>query len=174
MDTILVAHLNKFLEDNYGKVAEGNYPYFRIIWTTGLTEKRLSTFKDFYGDALIREVTEVRECLKYPFAQDRYVLERILPISDSAREVGGLRTDEKFSYEEVYTFQDRLGHYLPLTREKVEQALFLFFTFYLAKTPKERMDMRMEMLAKRELAKKEKTKEAMGEGRSPFFIGVIE
>jgi hypothetical protein len=173
MDRILLASINRHLEDNYGKLTTGEI-LFKVSWTTGLTEKRFSKFTDFLDETPIRTIEEVREVLKYPFAQDRYVLERIVPISETARKAG-LAVDGQYSYEEVYLFQDRLGNYLELTEEKIDQALFLFFKFYLQKTEKERVDMRMEMLAKRELLRKELTRQRVGERlRSPFFIGVIE
>jgi hypothetical protein len=52
----------------------------------------------------------------------------------------------------------------------VEAALFLFFKFFLQMSWKERIDLRMEILAKKELEKKAKTREMLGEGRSPLFF----
>lgn len=158
--------LNKFLEDTYGTTIYGK-PLFRLLWSTGVTEKRKSRFTDFHDDLLIRDVIEERIVLKYPMAQDRWVLERIHFFDKHAKELG-LLSDENFSYEEVYTFQDRKGDFLPLNRDKVEAAMFLFFKYFLQMSWKERTDMRMELLAKRELAKKQETIEAIGELRSPF------
>lgn len=162
----MIEEINKWLRDNYGTTVTGK-PLFRIIWSTNITEHRYSEFSDFYGDILVRTVREIREVLKYPFAQDRFVLERIAVISDKARELG-LRSDNNEEYVEVYTFQDKEGNFLPVTHEMTETALFLFFRFFLGMSWKERTDMRMEMLAKRELERKQKTREALGEGRSPF------
>ncbi len=160
--------LNKYLLDQYGKTPEG-LPYFRLIWSTNVTEKRFSEFTDFIGDVPIRTVQEVREVLKYPFAQDRWILERIHPLDEKAREMG-LMTDSNFSYEEIYIFQDRNGNYLPLSREMLDVAMYLFFKHYLDKTPKERLDQRLEIMAKKDMEKKQKTKETIGEGRSPLFF----
>jgi hypothetical protein len=172
MDTILINHINKHLEDYYGTLVTRE-PLFKVSWTTNLTENRYSEFTDFNGEDPIRTVREVRLCLKYPFAQDRYVLERIQPISEEAKRMG--LVNGNYSYEEVYLFQDRLGQFLPLTLDKVEQALYLFFQFYLKLSQQERTDMRMDMLAKRELEKRQKTLELVDRRlRSPFFIGVIE
>lgn len=159
--------INKWLAENYGTTVDGRQ-LFRLIWSTGVSEKRYSEFHDYYGDIFIRAVREVRECLKYPFAQDRWVLERIQPISKEARDLGLVDIGDKYDYVEVYIFQDRNGNFLPLTRDKVEQALYLFFKFYLQMSWKERTDMRMQMLAKRELEKRNKTRDAIGELRSPF------
>jgi hypothetical protein len=173
MDSILLAHINRKLEDDYGKMIDGNYPLFRVIWSTNVTEKRYSEFTDFIDDTPIRNVREVREVLKYPFAQDRYILEKITPITNEAKAMG--LVDGNYSYEEIYVFQDRLGKFLPLTEEKVSTAMYLYFKFYLEKTHKERTDMRMEMLARRELAIKENLRQKVGERmRSPFYLGVIE
>ena len=158
--------INRWLLDNYGKTVDG-HPLFRLLWTTNVTEKRYSEFHDYYGEIFIRAVREIRECLKYPFAQDRWVLERICPISQAARDAG-LRTDEKYDYVEIYTFQDRDGNMLPLTRDKVETALYLFFNFYLKMNLKQRTDLRMQLLAQRELEKRNKTRDAIGELRSPL------
>jgi len=157
--------INKWLLDNYGKTIDG-HPCFRLTWSTGVTELRHSEFHDFYGDIFIRRVVETREVLKYPFAQNRWIIERIAPINKEAKEMGLVSAN--YSYEEVYTFQDKEGNFLPLSRDKVEAALFLYFKYFLQLNQRQRTDMRMEMLAKRELAKKTKTREAIGELRSPY------
>lgn len=158
--------INKFLEDTFGKTIDG-FPIFRLLWTTNITERRHSTFKDFHDDIFIREVTETREVLKYPFAQNRWVLERIHLITPKAYDLG-LRTNEKYGYEEVYTFQDKNGRRLPLTRDMTEAAIFLYFKYYLAMTPTQRLDMRMKMLADKDKTSKAKTREALGDSQSPF------
>jgi hypothetical protein len=158
--------LNKYLEDTYGRTVDGKV-LFRLIWSTGVTEFRKSRFIDFSGDLQIRDVIETREVLKYPFAQDRWVLERIKLIDKKAREFG-LVSDENYSYEEIYVFQDREGNFLPLNREALEAAMYLFCKFYLQMTPKERADMRMQILANKELQKRNDIAEKLGEGRSPF------
>jgi hypothetical protein len=157
--------LNEFLKNTYGTSIDGR-PIFRLLWTTGVTEKRRSHFIDMSDDIFIRDVIEVREVLKYPFAQERWVLERIIPIPFEVKTE--LMTDDNWSYEEVYIFQTKAGEYLPLSPMMVEAALYLFFKFYLAMTPKERADMRTTMLAKRDLIKRNKTRDILGEGRSPF------
>lgn len=159
--------INKWLEENYGKTVDG-HPLFRLKWSDKTyREMRKSRFIDFSDNLQIRDVVETRSVPKYPFAQNRWVLERIHLIPDAARDAG-LQTDLQFSYEEIYTFQDRDGKALELSREKVEQAMYLFFKFYLLMSHNERVDMRMRMLAQRELERKQKIKESLGEGRSPF------
>lgn len=163
--------INKWLEENYGKTVDGK-PLFRLIWSTGITEHRHSEFTDFLGDIIIRTVRETREVLKYPFAQNRWILERIKEVNSTARELG-LQTDLQYSYEEVYIFQDSEGRALELNQNRVEEAMYLFFKYYLLMSHKERTDMRMEMLAKRDLEKRNKIREMIGEGAAPHSI-VIE
>jgi hypothetical protein len=160
--------LNKYLLETYGKTPEG-LPYFKLSWTTNYTEHRYGTFTDWLGDIPVRTISEVREVPKYPFAEDRWVLERIRLVNEEARQMG-LRTDSPYSYEEIYIFQDRQGDFLPLSKEVIEAAMYLFFKHYLSKTPKERMDMHIKALAERDMKRKQKTKEILGEGRSPLFI----
>jgi len=173
MDTELLKRINLLLKDNYGTIVDGSLPVFKVIWSSNVTEKRFGEFTDFLDETPIRTVREVREVLKYPFAQDRYILERVIPISATARVMG--LVDGNYSYEEVYTFQDRLGQFLPLREDKVIEALFLYFEFFLKLSHAQRTDMRMQMLAEREVARKEALRQKIGERmRSPFFIGVIE
>ena len=162
----MMEEINKYLIEHYGRTPEG-LPYFRLLWTTGVTEHRYSEFHDYYGDLFVRSVREVREVLKYPFAQDRWILERIREISPKAIEMG-LRSNVPYSYEEVYCFQDNRGNPLPVTLDKVETALYLFFTYFVRMSWEQRIDLHMEILAKKELEKKRQTKELLGEGRSPI------
>lgn len=156
--------INKWLKDNYGTTVEG-LSLFRLIWSTNVTEHRFSEFHDYYGDILLRRVRETREVLKYPFAQDRWVLERVQLIDDKVRDFG-LMTNDQYHYEEIYVFQSKEGKFLPLNQQAVEAAMFLFFKFYLQMTRKERTDLRMELLARRELVKKQKIRELIGDGRA--------
>ena len=157
--------LNEFLKNNYGTSIDGR-PIFRLLWTTGVTEKRKARFIDMSDDIFIRDVIEVREVLKYPFAQERWVLERLVPIPFELK--AEILTDDNWSYEEVYTFQNKKGEYLALSPMIVEAALYLFFKYYLSMTPKDRADMRTSMLARRDLTKRNKTRDLLGEGSSPF------
>lgn len=160
--------LNTWLKDTYGTTTD-NKPLFRLIWSTGVTEYRRSTFRDYYGDIFIREVTEVREVLKYPFAQDRWVLERIRLVSDKAKEAG-LVTINPYSYEDIYTFQDKKGEYLPLDKEMLEAAMYLFFKFYLQMTPTEKIDLKMQLAAQRQREKRNIIREALGDGPAPHSL----
>jgi len=113
MDTKLLKEVNDLLASELGPSPFG-VPNFRIIWSTNLTEKRFGTFSDFYGKIFVRQVTEVRDVLKYPFDQDRWILERV------QSSVGNKELMGDYSYEPIYVFKDEHGLYLPLARRPVE------------------------------------------------------
>lgn len=153
--------INKWLESNYGTTTEG-LSLFRLVWSDkNLREYRFSEFHDYYGDIFLRAVRETREVLSYPFAQNRWVIEKIKLIDKTARDLG-LQTDKQYAYDELYIFQDREGNALELNQHKVEEAIYLYFKYYLEMIPKDRADMRMQMLANREIEKKKITKEIIG------------
>lgn len=149
--------INEYLKNTYGTAMGGN-PVFRIIWSTGLTEKRYSEFHDYLDNILLRVVKEVREVLVYPFAQDRWILERLIPLTDSMREF--IKTDDNYTYHEIYIFQDKHGNFLPLNREIVDTAMFLFFSYYLKMSWTQKADLQMALLAKKELDKRKQIEEA--------------
>jgi hypothetical protein len=91
-------------------------PRYQVSWTTGLTEMRLGTFCKFdeHGNQ-IAEKTEFKECLKYPLAQNRYVLERLFYFESDelpyAKTLG--------SYEAIYYFEDSDHKPIPCTKDAV-------------------------------------------------------
>ena len=113
MDKKLLDQCNEYIVRELGTGFDGK-PNFRIIWSTGVTEKRLGTFNDFYGKILVRTVTEVREVLKYPHDQDRFIFERL----EVARMNPELVTD--LSYEPLHVFKDKRGFFLPLNMKVIE------------------------------------------------------
>ncbi len=163
--------LNKWLVDHYGKTIDG-LPLFKVTWSTGITEKRYGEFHDYMGDIFIRCVREVREVLKYPYAQNRWILEKIRLVSNEVQREYGIET--KFTYEPIYTFQDKDGNYLPLVPDKLEAAMFLYLKFYLMMTPKERIDFRIAGLAARDLEKRKLTREILGDSKTTPSALVIE
>lgn len=114
MDTKLLREVNELLARELGLSPFENKPNFQVIWSTGLTEKRFGTFSDFYGKIFVRQVTEVRDVLKYPFDQDRWILERI---QSSA---GNRELLADHSYEPLYVFKDEHGFFLPLKMKVIE------------------------------------------------------
>lgn len=110
---------NIWLKDTYGSTLDGR-PKFRVVWSTNLLEKRFGVFRDFYGHILVREVKGVREVLKYPFYQDRWVLEKLDYVGDNHELI------EKSTYEPLFVFQTAEGAFLPLN----QRAVNFFMHFY--------------------------------------------
>lgn len=157
---------NRWLKEHYGETLDGK-PLFRVVWSTNLTEKRKGTFRDMYGEVLIREVTEIRDCLKYPFAQDRWVLERL---TLTPEQIYNIDIFTRYTFEGIHVFQTDKEQYLPLSMEMVEVAMYLALVWGNMKYP-ERLEYRIEALRKREAAKKEKIRQIIGENqRSPLFF----
>jgi len=98
-----IKRINKEIVNKYGTVIDGR-PRFRVSWTNDQVEKRRGTFSDWYGHILIRTVTEVRECLKYPapYERDRWVLESLIfqPFEDIMDSPNG-------HYEPLYLFRTK-------------------------------------------------------------------
>ena len=113
-DGTLLRLANGHLERELGRSVYDNLPNYRVIWSTGVTEKRHGTFNDFYGKIFVRTYQGVREVLKYPNDQDRYVLERLESTA------GNPELIEPFSYEPIYVFKDKRGFYLPLNMKVIE------------------------------------------------------
>lgn len=94
-----IEDINTRLKDRFGtEISLGN-PNYRIINTRGLTEHRYSTFRDHDESGnFIREVSEVREVEKYPFYEDSWVLEKLVP------NLGNSELIAKVSYEPLWVF----------------------------------------------------------------------
>lgn len=160
---------NRWLKDHYGTMINGDQ-LFRVVWSTGLSEKRRGTFRDYLEgtDTFIREVTEVRECLKYPFAQDRWIIERLVI---TPAEVFDKELFEKFTYEGVHVIETNdKKQYLPLSMEIVEVAIHLIL-MWAKMTYDERFRLRIEALQAKEAEKKEAIRQIIGQNqRSPLFF----
>jgi len=97
--------INKRLVDRYGKFDNG-FPYFRLIWSEDVLEKRI-----FHHTAEGFELLnpEVREVPKYQhYIKDRYILEGLVEIPTQ------VETDliTKISYEPIRTFETSKGEFL--------------------------------------------------------------
>lgn len=160
MDTKLLKQVNEYLARELGESMFGK-PNFRVIWSTGETEKRLGTFSDFYGKIFLRCVTEVRTVLKYPNDQDRWILERIQSTA------GNPELTEDFSYEPLYVFKDNRGFHLPLNMKVIE------FLTKRIKEPPSAADSRTQMEEDMRRAEEEEVAEFLDilhdVGRSPLF-----
>jgi hypothetical protein len=160
MDTKLLKQVNDLLARELGQ-SMFDLPNFRVIWSTGETEKRLGTFSDYYGKIFIRCVTEVRTVLKYPNDQDRFILERI----QSA--VGNPELTADYSYEPIYVFKDKRGFHLPLNMRVIE-----FFIKRIKEPPDAaalRTQMEDEILKEEEREVAEFLDILHDVGRSPLF-----
>lgn len=158
--------INQYLRDTYGTTVDGKQ-LFRLIWNDNtVREHRFSEYHDYYGEVFLRSVRETREVLKYPYAQNRWILERIQLIDERAKNLG-LAGNDPYSYEQIYVFQDKNGRYLPLNRPLLEEVLQLFLFHYLRLTPKEKLDLRIANLARKDQLKRDKIRETLGEGRAP-------
>ena len=105
--------INEWLAQHYGMTVEGRTVH-RIVWSTNLTEKRHGKYDIFAGSIYVRTEVGVKEVLKYPFDQDRWVLEKLVNVENNDE----LLT--KTSYEPLYIFKDNKGNFLPLNRRAVE------------------------------------------------------
>jgi hypothetical protein len=83
----------------------GDYPKFRVVFSDDEYETRMV---DCTPDGFYLEHPEVRLVPKYKqFIRAKYILERLMPVE------GETDLLEKFSYEPLWTFQDKNGNYLP-------------------------------------------------------------
>src|SRR6185295_2308492 len=107
--------INKRLRDFYGmSPLDGKKAKYRVVWSTGLTEKRTGVFNDFYGSIFIRSVKATREVPKYPYDKDRWILERYIRTGNNPELEG---TDH---YEPLWTFKSADGGFLPLNWKAIE------------------------------------------------------
>src|SRR5258706_5451002 len=111
-----IESINKRLIDHFGLFENGE-PNFRVVWSEDQREKRFMAYTD-EGFALL--IPEVREVRKYSYIRDKYILERIVPVPDSASEL-----TTKLSYEPFWTFEDDRGFPVP---PKFEMAKLLIDT----------------------------------------------
>jgi hypothetical protein len=120
--------INKQLKEHFGVDTITGTPIWRVVFSEDQFEKRLGTYNDFTpGGLFIRTVTEVREVPKYrQWINEKYVLERLVVVPDVDSET--LPTT-KISYEPIWVFEDKHGHYLP---PKFEAAKFIIDTIYAA------------------------------------------
>lgn len=88
-------------------------PKFRIVWSTGLTEKRYGEYEIFSesGDVYLRTEKCVEEVEKYPMWPDKYVLEHLLPADGNPYlEKAGI----KYSYDPRWVFGNARSNPVPI------------------------------------------------------------
>lgn len=155
--------INQWLKDNYGQTVDSK-AIFRLVWSTGLTEKRFGEYEEYTDSGIfLRSFKGVREVLKYPFAQNRWVLEKIELLPENSDIIA------KFSYEPFYVFQKKNGEFLPLDRDIIQIAI----TCFLNKTQTSRLQKEEEKLVEG-LAAKEKIRQLIGERLStPHLMDLV-
>jgi len=106
--------INERLKLYYGTELDGR-PRYRVLWSTNKTEKRVGEFNEFYGPIFLRTVVGIKECLRYPYDQDRWVIEKLIYVNNPE-----LVSEKAGSYEPVYILKDKNGDYLPLNWKVVQ------------------------------------------------------
>jgi hypothetical protein len=109
--------VNRWLKERFGMSGlDGSKQKYRVIWSTNLTEKRLGDYTDYVPNTQIflRQIREVRETLKYPFDQDRWVLERYVAHNNPEL------VESRQGYEVIRIFKGPDGQFLPLNRRVIE------------------------------------------------------
>ena len=101
MESIFI--LNKRLSDRYGLGPDNLRALWILSWSNTQYEKRHGTYRDFVSgtNILLHEVSEVREVRKYPYLENQWLLERLVPVPE-------LNQDElttKLSYECIWAFR---------------------------------------------------------------------
>lgn len=115
--------INQWLLDTYGYDLL-HRPYWRIVWSVGITEKRKGEFHDYYGPIFIRKFYGVREQPKYayhPYWRERWILEKLIFGIPNPE----LCLDTPGSYEPIHVFYDENGNYIKPTLDAIKYFLFL-------------------------------------------------
>lgn len=94
--------LNERLKEYFGLFEDGR-PNWKLVWSTDETEYR-STKYTVEGFELQNETILLLP--KYPLQQDRFILERLIPVPEGC--LTELTT--KTSYEPIWTFEDAVGN----------------------------------------------------------------
>lgn len=104
--------LNKRLKDRFG-LFEDRRPNWRLVWSSDETEYRLSHYT---VEGLFLSQPEMMLLKKYPHQQDRFILEHLIPVTQTS--LKDLTT--KTSYEPLWTFEDGEGNPLPPIWDVIE------------------------------------------------------
>lgn len=119
-----ITQINKQLADLFGIDTASLRPMWRVVFSDDQYEKRLTEYSD-KGVLLARP--EVRLLPKYKqWIQGKYILEHLVAVPEMNQDVlAGLKT----SYENLWTFEDKHGNYLP---PKIEACKFIINTVHAA------------------------------------------
>jgi len=117
-----VETLNQRLIDYFGQDTISGRAIWRVVWSTDETEL-INTHYTKEGLELLHPIT--REVKKYSYAQDRYILERLVLVPVPNRS----EMTVKVSYEPMWVFEDKQGFPLPPKWEPIQH---IVHTVYLA------------------------------------------
>jgi hypothetical protein len=115
MDSLEV--VNERLALYYGTELDGRARY-RVVWSTTEIERRHGEFNEFYGHIFLRTSIGIQDVKKYPFDQDRWIVEKLFFIRNPE-----IITEKPGCYEPLYHLKDRFGGYLPLSWKAVDLAV---------------------------------------------------
>jgi hypothetical protein len=108
---MLVKQINELLINHFGTDTITGLPIWRVSWAPEQFEKRFATWVDKTPSGIfIREVTEVREVVKYPHLREHYILERLVGVPEYQQ---AELADAKISYEPMHPFWNGSMKYLP-------------------------------------------------------------
>lgn len=163
-----VERINKILKESFG-LSETNEPRFRVVFSTGLIEKRSGTFREFYGPIFLCEVEGTREVPKYQYARDRYIFEICLPYKRVYEEI-----KQGDNYEPLFTFEDEKGEFALPSLElsmQIAQTYIKNITEYKRKTEKQYLDDEMKLVEKDYKAIYEYLKDEHSDMQAQFRYG---
>jgi len=106
--------INERLLLYYGRELDGRQRY-RVSWSTGEFEKRFGTFNEFYGAIFLREFIGIKECPKYPYDSDRWVIEKLFYVKNDE-----IIAEKPGSYEPFYILKGPKSEFLPLNWKVVD------------------------------------------------------
>lgn len=106
--------INERLELYYGKELDGRARY-RVVWSTTEFEKRCGTFNEFYGQIFLREFIGIKECPKYPYDPDRWILEKLFYVKNPE-----IIAEKPGSYEPFHVLKGPVGEFLPLNWKVID------------------------------------------------------
>lgn len=103
--------INNRLKDQYGRF-DTTRPNWRIVWSTDQMEMRFGEYNRYSKSGLfLGTYTGSLLVPKYSYAKDRWILERLIPVTalhDIAELAGNIA-----SYEPVWVFETATGEPLP-------------------------------------------------------------
>lgn len=109
--------INEKLLLYYGRELDGRQRY-RVVWSSEQFEKRIGDFNEFYGSIFLRTFTGIKEVPKYPYDQDRWVIEKLFYFPNTE-----IIAERPGSYEPVYVLKDGFGNFLPLNWKVVDTVI---------------------------------------------------